>query len=52
MTKDQALEKMKEAIINSDTEIAHYDADIILCDFLKGLGHSDLVELYEDVYKY
>ena len=52
MKKKQALEKMKEAIKNRDTEQAHYDADVILCDFLSELGHGDLVKLYEDVDKW
>ncbi len=52
MSKEEALERMKAAVNNGSTEIAHSDADDILCEFLVGLGHADLVEIYLDVEKW
>ena len=35
-----------------DEELAHPDADAVLCDLLKELGFEDVVELYEKVPKW
>ena len=48
----EAVEKMKECVNNSDTELAHLDADNILCDVLTQLGYKELVDLYEKVHKW
>lgn len=48
----EAVEKMKECVNNSDTELAHLDADNILCDVLTQLGYKELVDLYEKVNKW
>lgn len=45
----EAVEKMKECVNNGDTEVAHLDADNILCDVLTQLGYKELVDLYEKV---
>lgn len=48
----EAVEKMKECVNNGDTEVAHLDADNILCDVLTQLGYKELVDLYEKVNKW
>lgn len=48
----EAVEKMKECVNNGDTEVAHIDADNILCDVLTQLGYKELVDLYEKVKKW
>lgn len=48
----EAVEKMKECVNNGDTEVAHIDADDILCDVLTQLGYKELVDLYEKVKKW
>lgn len=48
----EAVEKMKECVNNGDIEVAHLDADNILCDVLTQLGYKELVDLYEKVNKW
>jgi len=45
-------QKLKECISNHDYEIAHYDADNILCDLLKDLGYKEIVDLWNEVGKW
>jgi len=46
------VEKMKMCIENGDIEMAHSDADELLCEFLRKLGYDELVEKYLKVYKW
>ena len=48
----EAIEKMKKCVNSGDTEVAHLDADNILCDVLTQLGYKELVDLYEKVKKW
>lgn len=49
----EAIEKMKECVKNNgDIEVAHLDADNILCDVLTQLGYKELVDLYNKVDKW
>lgn len=52
MTREQAIEELKNAHANGDTEMGHADADSILCKLLAALGYSDVVEEYEKVDKW
>lgn len=50
------FEKMKQLkeIAGSDVinqELAHLNADKILCDMMKDLGHKDIVNLYYTIVK-
>ena len=47
-----AIEKMNECLNNGDTEVAHINADAVLCDVLTQLGYKELVDLYEKVKKW
>ena len=48
----EAIEKMKECVNNGDTEVAHINADAVLCDVLTQLGYKELVDLSEKVKKW
>lgn len=41
-----------KAIDRRDKESAHAEADDALCEFLRSLGHDDMVELYLSVDKW
>ncbi len=46
---------IKELLVeqtNNDTEMAHSNADIILCELLKSLGFSEVVKQYHKVDKW
>ena len=51
MTRRKALERLGEIALNDllDPESAHYEADAVLCEFLKSIGYRDVVEAYEAV---
>jgi len=46
------LEELKKLADNRDTEVAHLNADGILCDILKKLGEEDIVKAYNAVKKW
>jgi len=54
--KAQALSALKvlnkDGSLTEDVKAAHMDADKILCAFLRGLGHGDVVEEFEKVEKW
>lgn len=52
INRDQALEILKVAQEESDTEYAHIVADDALCWFLNSLGYRDVVEEYEKIKKW
>ena len=52
MTKEQAIQKLKAEQANTDTEVAHANADQVLVDFLLSLGQTEIVEEYQKVSKW
>jgi hypothetical protein len=52
MTKEEALAKLAECQKSNDTEVAHSDADDVLCDLLDELGYGDVVAEYHKVSKW
>jgi hypothetical protein len=52
MTPGEAFNKLKELQENGDTEMAHPEADNILCDLLQTLGYDDIVSEYMKVDKW
>lgn len=46
-----ALEALRAAQAEYDTEKAHVDADEALCTLLKALGYEDVVAAWRDVSK-
>lgn len=47
----EAIAKLKEAQY-LDSEGGHMEADKVLCDLLIQLGYSEVVELYNKIFKY
>jgi hypothetical protein len=45
-------DKLKELANNSDTEIAHSEADLILCNILIEYGHKETVNLWKNIDKW
>ena len=52
MTKEKAIDILRMIQKSHDTEIAHIDADDILCQFLESLGYEDVVSEYQKVDKW
>ncbi len=52
MTKEQALAEMRNLMDLADVEIAHSEADDVLCEVLRGLGYDELVDAFEDLPKW
>lgn len=48
----EAIEEMKKLVNSGDTEVAHIEADNILCDVLTHLGCKELVDVYKNVRKW
>jgi len=52
MTKEDALRELAECQENYDIEIAHLNADEVLCTLLTALGYEDVVTEYNKVPKW
>ena len=52
MTKKEVIAKLIECQNNGDTEMAHGNADDLLCEFLTALGYADVVAEYDKVDKW
>ena len=54
MTPEELAKKMQKIIdtIIDDEELAHIEADDILCEVLRGLGYGEGVDVYERVAKW
>lgn len=52
MNKIEALVLLREEQKNEDWEIAHSNADDILCKFLLSLGYEDIVREYNLINKW
>lgn len=52
MTREDAIEKLKVEQANGDLEMAHGNADDVLCALLVALGYGDVVEEWEKVDKW
>ncbi len=46
------IEQLKKLTSMTDTERAHADADDLLCKFLKHLGYTEIVDLYNSIGKW
>lgn len=52
-TDPDVLAAMQACVDNAaDPEVAHFNADDLLCRVLDADGHSDLTELYAEVRKW
>ena len=52
MSREDAIEQLKQAQANGDTEVAHAMADDVLCELLGELGYGDVVEEWAKVDKW
>lgn len=52
MTDAEAAARIKEKCSHGDWEIAHIDADEILCELLRSLGYAKTVEAWVAVDKW
>jgi hypothetical protein len=52
MTSDDAIEKLKACQSNDDIEVAHSEADQVLCDLLESLGYNEVVKQWSVVPKW
>ena len=52
MTREEALETLKKLKREDDIEMAHMEADIVLCQLLFTLGYSDVVTEYHRITKW
>ena len=52
MDRNKALLELKKVAANDDIEVAHQEADWVLCELLKKLGYGDVVEAYCDIPKW
>ena len=52
MTKEEALEELDKCQKDGDTELAHSNADDVLCGLLHELGYGDVVAEYHKVHKW
>lgn len=49
MTRDEALQELEKLQNSGDPEIAHSEADDILCNLLESLGYGDVVAKWETI---
>ena len=52
INRSQAITKLKKAQDNLNIEMAHSDADEVLCELLSSLGYEDVVAEYRKVSKW
>lgn len=52
LTKEQAIATLQMLQQSHDTEMAHIDADDVLCKLLKSLGYEDVVSEYQKINKW
>lgn len=50
--KNEAVNAMKELSNTDDHEMNHINGDNILCDLLTKLGYKEVVEEFENLYKW
>lgn len=52
MTKDDVIEALEALQKSGDTEASHGEADEILCNFLRALGHGDVADAFDAIEKW
>lgn len=52
MIREQAIANLQDLINSGDTEIAHSNADDILCQLLISLGYQDVVDAWNKIDKW
>jgi hypothetical protein len=53
MTREEAIEELEViAKVDDGREVAHIDADGVLCQLLSDLGYDDVVKAYHNISKW
>ncbi len=52
MTREQAIEQLKELQLEGDPEASHSNADEVLCGLLHSLGYEDVVVEWHKIEKW
>lgn len=52
MTKEEAIELLRDHAKDPKPEDAHYDADMVLCNLLTELGYADVVDEWHKIEKW
>lgn len=52
MTKEEALKRLRELADKWDAEAAHVEADGILIDFLRAIGHGGIADAFDNLQKW
>jgi hypothetical protein len=52
MSREDAIAELKRLQLNRDAEVAHGEADVVLCELLATLGYQDVVDEWEKVDKW
>lgn len=52
MTREEAIYKLRILQEMRDKEIAHWNADDVICELLKSLGYEDVVTEYDVIDKW
>jgi hypothetical protein len=52
MDKREAIKRIKQFVDCGDNELAHSEADKVLCELLKNLGYKEVVDVWEKIDKW
>lgn len=52
ITRDEALQELRDLQVGSDIESEHWKADEVLCRVLKSLGETEIIEEWLKVDKW
>lgn len=52
LEKAEALAKLAEIAKDDDIEVAHFEADDVLCDLLTAIGYGEVVAEYSKIRKW
>lgn len=47
MTKNQAIERLRDIAESGDPEAAHHDAEVAVMLFLREIGHGEVADEFE-----
>lgn len=52
MNRHDAIDALEKFHGDTDEEIAHFEGDKVLCQFLASLGYQDVVDAWEKIDKW
>lgn len=48
----KTLDRLRELASSNDPEVAHHKADVALVEFVRALGHNDIADAFDAIYKW